>query len=537
MISWRVIALQLSIGAASSSPSLWPLPQSSSSGELRATVASGATFRTSASPALPELDAAFERLLTRLFPHGDADEADAVAGSGTITGVDVTVAEPTAVLQLSHDESYELTVPADGQATLTAQTVFGAYHGLETLAQLVAMNFTTGAYEVAATPWQIQDAPRFAHRGLLVDSGRHFEPVPVLLNLIDSMAMSKLNVMHWHLTEDQSFPLTSRTHPEFAEKGAWSSDERYTWGELKRVVEYSRARGIRVVPEFDMPGHATSWQASHPEIFTSAGCKDSRGALDPANEKTFEIIGDLLKDWAEVFTDDVLHLGTDEVPEDCWTNSVDQAFMREKGFTTANELFNYFIGRIHSIAAGLGKRVTLWDEAISEATPPTDAIIEIWRGWGGLAQTNLQKAVQSGHDAIYAPDGPWYLDATGATWEKMYAVDPVAGLDEEGASHVLGGEACMWGEHVDPSDLESTVWPRLAAVAERLWSPKATTASAADAEPRLQQFRCTLLARGVRAGLVGADGRAEPPGPGGCAQGGASAFRHFFLASGFSAIV
>lgn len=471
---------------------------------------------------MPELDAAFLRLLPRLFPHGDADEVDGI-GARMITGVDVTVAHPAAALQLQHDESYELSVPTDGQATLHAQTVFGAYHGLETLAQLVAMNFTTGAYEVSGAPLHIEDSPRFAHRGLLIDTGRHFEPVPVLLGLIDSIAMAKLNVMHWHLTEDQSFPLASRVHPEFAEQGAWSYDERYTWGELKHVVEYARARGVRVVPEFDMPGHATSWQAAHPEIFTSGGCTDSRGALDPANERTFEIIEALLRDWAEVFTDEVLHLGTDEVPTDCWTNSVDEAFMREKGFATANELFNYFIGRIHSIAAGLGKRVTLWDEAISEATPPTDAIIEIWRGWGGLATTNLQKAIASGHDAIYAPDGPWYLDATGSTWESMYAVDPTASVDEEGATHVLGGEACMWGEKVDPSDLESTVWPRLAAVAERLWSPQASTTSAADAEPRLQHFRCALLSRGVRAGLVGADGRAAPPGPGSCTQANSAA--------------
>lgn len=299
-------------------------------------------------------------------------------------------------------------------------------------------------------------------------------------------------------------------------------DERYTWGELKHVVDYARARGVRVVPEFDMPGHATSWRAAHPEIFTNDGCSDpSRSALDPTKEKSFEIVEDLLRDWAEVFTDDVLHLGTDEVPTDCWNNSATWDFMEEKGLATVNDLFDYFIGRVHGIAAGLGKRTTLWDEAISEATPPADAIIEIWRAWGNVATLNLEKAIQSGHDVIYAPDGPWYLDGLGSTWEDMYAVEPTEGLNALSAKRVLGGEACAWGETIDASDLESTTWPRLAAVAERLWSAQDAAVSTKAARPRLQRFRCMLLARGVRAGLVDEDGRAPPPGPGSCTQGAA----------------
>lgn len=346
-----------------------------------------------------------------------------------------------------------------------------------------------------------------------MDTSRHFEPVPVITHFIESLSMAKINTLHWHIVDSQSFPAPSRVHPEFAEKGAYSPSERYSWAELKYVVEFARARGVRVVPEFDMPAHTDSWAKAHPELFPSS-CKS---AFDPANEMVYKLVEEVLGDWAEVFTDKVMHLGTDELPESCWNNSVDIAFMKQKGITSLDDLFGYFVARVVGIAEKIGKRAAVWDESIIRSNrTPTNAIVQIWHADPGL----LQKAISAGHDTVYSPDGPWYLDGLGSTWETMYQVDPAHGLTSA-LGKVLGGGGEMWGETVDPSDLESTVWPRLAAIGERLWSPSNVTAQGPDAaRARLQDFRCLLLQRGVRAGLVGGTGRAPPTGPGGCSQAG-----------------
>eukprot|EP00930_Biecheleria_cincta_P032184 TRINITY_DN22339_c0_g1_i1.p1 TRINITY_DN22339_c0_g1~~TRINITY_DN22339_c0_g1_i1.p1 ORF type:complete len:532 (+),score=87.01 TRINITY_DN22339_c0_g1_i1:94-1689(+) len=498
-----------------SPPMIWPLPREYTYGTTKVTVETPGSFSMTADaqePALGLLNAALERLRPRLFLHGDVT-ASIEDAAVSLTGVKVSVSNADSDLQLGVDESYVLDVPAGGLATLSAKTVFGAYHGLETLSQLVTFNFTSGAYQIEAAPWHIEDSPRFPHRELLIDSSRHFEPIPVVTSLIESLAMAKINVLHWHIVDIQSFPAPSRVHPEFAEKGAYSQSERYTWEELRHVVEFARARGVRVVPEFDMPAHTDSWSKAHPELFPK-GCKS---AFDPANEQVYKLIEEMLRDWADVFTDDIVHLGTDELPESCWNNTEDLAFMKKQGLKSLDELFGYFVARVVKIAHTIGKRAQVWDESIIRSnSTPTDALIQIWHSSPGL----LQKAIDAGHDAVYSPDGPWYLDGLGSTWEDMYSVEPYQGL-APAPGRVIGGGGEMWGETVDPSDIESTVWPRLAAIAERLWSPAQAIAAGPDAaRPRLQAFRCLLLHRDVRSGLVGGNGRVPPPGPGGCSQAG-----------------
>merc|ERR1719387_1458996 len=164
--------------------------------------------------------------------------------------------------------------------------------------------------------------------------------------MIDAMAMAKLNTLHWHLTDDESFAPAAPSHPELPHLGAFSPGERYTPSDLRRVVEHARARGVRVVPEFDMPGHSASWSKAHPEVFaTGRGCRPASGsgpaALDPANNKTFSLIEELLRDWASIFTDRVVHLGGDEVAEECWENPSDRAFMARLGLTETSQLFGF----------------------------------------------------------------------------------------------------------------------------------------------------------------------------------------------------
>jgi N-acetyl-beta-hexosaminidase len=172
--------------------------------------------------------------------------------------------------QLETDESYTLDIPAsaNGQISITAPTVYGAMHALETLSQLVTYDFDTEGYAVAAVPWSIADAPRFPHRGLMVDTARHFETLSAIRGMIDSLPYSKINVLHWHMSDSQSFPMESKTHPRLW-KGAFSDQERYTQADIASVVEYARLRGVRVMVEFDMPGHAGSWCKGYPEVIRS----------------------------------------------------------------------------------------------------------------------------------------------------------------------------------------------------------------------------------------------------------------------------
>ena len=324
---------------------VWPLPRAVTAGAASSALlpeqfALGIATDTPSTA----LEAALERFRLRAFPHPSGPPAAPAASQTVVTGLTVHVFDSTVALALGVNESYTLTVPVSGNATISAATVFGAYHGLETLSQLVQFSFDTESYQIdELLPLRIDDTPAFAHRGLLLDTARHFQPVSSLLRVIDSLAMAKINVLHLHMSEDQSFPAASRVHPELAAKGAWSHHERYTWQELRQVVGYGSARGLRVIPELDMPGHATSWRESHPELFSTGasavncgtqvdGARKNvtRGALDPANNATFEFIEELLRDYFSkdggAFSDiDYVHLGADEVPTGCWQNPVSNA--------------------------------------------------------------------------------------------------------------------------------------------------------------------------------------------------------------------
>lgn len=211
-----------------------------------------------------------------------------------------------------------------------------------------------------------------------------------------------------------------------------------------------------------------------------------------------------------MFVDGFVHLGSDEVPSDCWNNTKDLAWMKSQGLANFTEVFDYFVNHMVSMAKKLGKQTILWDEAFMSAKPPKEAVIQNWHD-----SKLMQQIVDAGYRALLS--NGWYLDHLTTTWQSMYAMDPQFNISSDKAHLVLGGEGCMWGETVDPSDMEATVWPRAAAIAERLWSAPGVNSTEA-AEPRLLAFRCMLLARGVRTGVVGGPGRGAPPGPGSCSQ-------------------
>ena len=365
------------------------------------------------------------------------------------------------------DESYNLEISGN-QAKLTAPTTVGAMRGLETFLQLLEGD-KDGFYFPAVS---ISDRPRFPWRGLLIDSGRHYEPIDVLKRNVDAMAAVKLNVLHWHLTEDQGFRVESKKLPELNQMG--SDGLFYTQDEVREIINYAAARGIRVMPEFDMPGHATSWLVSHPEIASGPGpYKIERQpgifdpTMDPSNEKTYKLLKVFFKEMASLFPDAYMHIGGDENKGKQWdANTKIQAFMKEKDIKSNHELQTYFNKRILEFLQRDGKIMMGWDE-IFQPDLPKDVVIHSWRGQKALAE-----AARQGFQGVLS--NGYYIDLLYPA-SAHYVVDPLPAdttLNTDGQKRILGGEATMWGEWVSPETIDSRIWPRTAAIAERLWSPR-----------------------------------------------------------------
>lgn len=371
------------------------------------------------------------------------------------------------VPSVEEDESYSLEV-TDKQAVLRAATVVGALRGLETFLQLLEGDHD--GYFIPAV--QIQDVPRFRWRGLLIDVGRHYEPLEVLKRNLDAMAAVKLNVFHWHLTEDQGFRIESKKFPKLT--GMGSDGLFYTQDEAREIIAYARERGIRVVPEFDIPGHSTSWLVGYPELGSAPGpYKIERGAgifepaLDPTNEEVYKFLDGFLGEMAALFPDAYLHIGGDENEGKQWDrNPKIQAFMKEHAVKDNRALQTYFNQHLLQILTRHGKRMMGWDE-IFQPDLPKDVVIHSWRGPQSLAD-----AAKRGYDGILSAG--YYIDLIYPA-SQHYLADPLPEgntLSPTEAAHVLGGEATMWGEWVSPETIDSRIWPRTAAIAERLWSPR-----------------------------------------------------------------
>jgi hexosaminidase len=369
--------------------------------------------------------------------------------------------------KLGDDESYNLEITAN-QARITAPTTVGAMRGLETFLQLLESD-RDGFYFPAVS---INDKPRFAWRGLMIDSARHFQPMEVLRRNLDAMAAVKLNVLHWHLTDDQGFRVESRKLPEFHQMG--SDGNFYTQEQIREIIRYAADRGIRVMPEFDMPGHATAWLVSHPEIGSAPGpYKIERlpgifdPTLDPTNEKTYKLLEVFFKEMSALFPDAYMHIGGDENEGKQWNaNPKIQAYMREKGIKDNHELQTYFNKRLLKFLQKEGKIMMGWDE-IFQPDLPKDVVIHSWRGQKALAD-----AARQGFQSVLS--NGYYIDLLFPA-SQHYAVDPIpadSSLTPDEQKRVLGGEATMWSEWVSPETIDSRIWSRTAAIAERFWSPR-----------------------------------------------------------------
>ena len=373
--------------------------------------------------------------------------------------------------QLGEDESYTLEVDAS-RAVLRAPTSTGGLRGLATLQQLLQSD--ADGWQLPAI--QISDHPRFAWRGLLVDVSRHWMPIEVIKRELDGMALVKLNVLHLHLTDNQGFRVESKRYPRLQEFG--SDGRYYTQDQIRAIVAYAAARGIRVVPEFDIPGHTTSWLVGYPELAAAPGpyAIERRWGvfdpvMDPTNQSLYRLLDGFLGEMTGLFPDPYLHIGGDEVNGVQWSNNARiQQFIRERGLKDNAGLQAYFSRRVLAIVAKHGRKMVGWDEILTPGLP-SDAVIHSWRGPESLA-----RAAQQGYAGILS--NGYYIDLIHSAAEH-YRVDPLPAdtpLTPAEQRRVLGGEGTMWAEWVTPETVDSRIWPRMAAIAERLWSPQSVTA-------------------------------------------------------------
>jgi hexosaminidase len=420
------------------------------------------------------LDRTAERFLTQLRRQTGLLISSSTAGSAKSTLVVHTDHASKEIQELGEDESYTLEVTPAG-AKLTAANPLGVLRGLQTFLQLVEI--TSDGF--AAPAVSIEDQPRFPWRGLMIDVSRHFIPLDVLKRNLDGMEAVKMNVFHWHLSENQGFRVESKKFPKLHELG--SDNLYYTQEEVRQFVAYARDRGIRVVPEFDMPGHSTAWFVGYPELASGSGPYSIERkwgifdpAMDPTSEKTYKFLDELIGEMVKLFPDNYFHIGGDEVNGKEWdANPRIQEFKKSHNLRTNEDLQAYFSRRVQKIVTKHGKSVVGWDEVFIPGVPK-DIVIQSWRG-----QQSLAAAAQQGYHGILS--NGYYLDL-GWSAARHYAVDPMSGaaanLTPDQKKLILGGESCMWSEYVDPENVDSRIWPRNAAIAERLWSPQTVTDAA-----------------------------------------------------------
>jgi hexosaminidase len=374
------------------------------------------------------------------------------------------------VQQVEENEQYHLQITAN-EVHLEAANPLGVLHGLQTFLQLVRI--TPRGFIVPAMT--IDDQPRFPWRGLMLDVSRHFQPLDVVYRTLDGMEAVKLNVFHWHLSDDQGFRVESKKFPLLQEKG--SDGLFYTQDEIRAVIEYARDRGIRVVPEFDMPGHTTAWFVGYPDVASGPGPYQIERkwgifdpAMDPTRDSTYKFLDTFIGEMTSLFPDAYFHVGGDECNGKAWdANPRIQEFMKAHGLKDNKALQAYFSAQVQKIVTRHKKIMMGWDEVLQPGTPK-DVVIQSWNG-----PQFVGEAVRGGNRALLSAG--YYIDLNQSAAEH-YAADPEgegpSTLSSEERKRILGGEATMWSEYTSPENIDSRIWPRTAAIAERLWSPRDT---------------------------------------------------------------
>ena len=460
------------------------------------------------------LTAALKRSVATTFIYNEGGDGGSPPPlNGSLTSFTIMVTTSDDLLRLGVDESYTLNVAASGIALLVAPTVFGALHGLETFAQLVSYNFASQSYQIALA--DIKDAPRFPHRGVMLDVSRHYISLSVMKKVIDQMAALKLNTLSIHLNDDQSWPLLIPRWPQLSIQGAFSNySHTYTPAALTNLAAYGRRRGVRIIPEIDTPSHFGTLELSYPQFAANTSAGDAC-MIDPSREEVFSFLSDIWTSVASSFPDEVVRIGGDEF-QSCWLDCpAVMDWIRGKFGTngTIYEAYHYYERRIIEIVRSLGKKPMAWldihgwplSNNETWARDYADVTLNVWTGcYSGSWQDDVAKFTKEGGSVVVS--GPFYITAaqSGAphfTWQDMYRTDLwnfTGGNVTSQRTLVHGGELCVWDDAAgtDSSDVAMQLSPYLFGLAETLWSPQKSTSSVEPDAVRAHDQRCRMVARG-----------------------------------------
>ncbi|CAL7936188.1 unnamed protein product [Xylocopa violacea] len=442
-------------------------------------------------------------------------------------------------LTLDTDESYTLTVLQVNktvlEATITAKSYFGVRHALETLSQMIVFDNLRNEIQIP-NEISIVDGPVYPYRGVLLDTSRNFINKATILRTIDGMAMSKLNTLHWHIVDSQSFPYVSETWPKFSKYGSYAIDKVYDQNDVKEIVEYGLIRGIRVLPEFDAPAHVgEGWQwvgndtvvCFKAEPWKNYCVEPPCGQLNPTSEKVYELLEGIYKDMIQDFEPDLFHMGGDEVNINCWNSSAAITnWMRISNGWNLTEssfyrLWDYFqrraLEKLTIANDGKDIPVILWTSGLTNEEnikylDPLKYIVQIWTTKddptiGRLLRNNF-KLIFSNYDSLYLDCGfsAWIGEGSNwcapyKGWQNIYDNSPLRIVRsqrfESKRNLILGGEAALWTEQVDSATVDAKIWPRSAALAERLWAEPNSTWI--HAEQRMLRHRERFVKRGISA--------------------------------------
>lgn len=441
-------------------------------------------------------------------------------------------------------EGYTLRADHHG-VVIAAGDAAGYFYGAQTLRQLLP-NAAFGGARATNQVWEIpgveiEDAPRFAWRGLMLDECRHFFGKAFVLQLLDEMALHKLNTFHWHLADDQGWRIAIDAYPKLAEissrrpSSVMPGDRKvqdgkpygpyfYTKAEIREIVAYAKARHIRVVPEIEMPGHARAALAAYPELSCRGVPLEPRvmwGVEEEVycagNDATLRFLEGVLDEVCELFDSPFIHVGGDECPKTRWKECPKcQARMKQHGLKDEHELQSWFVQHFDQYLAKKGRRLIGWDEILEGGLAPGAAVMS-WRGMKGG-----QTAVAQGHDVVMTPSDFCYFDYRQFSGndgyeyiggllplKKVYAFDPCDGIPAYREKHVLGGQANVWSEYVwGQKDAEWKLFPRLCALSEAVWSPLGKR-DYADFCKRMERHSDRLARLGINAAPMGQPSAAQ----------------------------
>lgn len=520
-----------------SSKALWPLPQHLSTGTTPLRLSPDFQIHLSGVYHPPaDLVAAVERTsnylrtdkLQALVPDRGASSLGAIQNGNTLSSLTLSltpasgkvksISEEAIVDVETRVEGYTLTVPADGStAVLTANSTLGLFRGLTTFGQLW---YELNGYTYTLTaPISITDAPAYPYRGLMLDTARNFFPVADIKRTLDAMSWVKMNTLHWHVVDSQSFPLVIPGFEALSEKGAYNPASVYTPKDVQDIVAYAAARGIDVMAEIDTPGHTSVISKAFPEHIACAEAtpwslfanEPPAGQLRLASPSTISFTANLISAAASMFPSKFFSTGGDEINPNCYAKDASTQNDLSSQGKTFEEALDTFTQATHASVHAAGKRAVVWEEMVlaHNVTLRSDTAVMVW-----ISSANVAAVAQKGFKIIHAASDYFYLDCGHGgwvgdnvngnswcdpfkTWQKSYSFDPAAGLTDTQKGLVLGGQHLLWTEQSNPSNLDSIVWPRAASSAELFWTGPGGDVS--KALPRLHDVAYRFIRRGVRA--------------------------------------